>query len=455
MTQIEVWLKEAADLADADKLDEAAEIAGRILTLDPNNYKALFCIGSVMLKAGRNMQAQQFLRRVCELMPRDHRGWGQLSISCSEMHRYDEAIEYAERALSIKRESRTLADASFAHVTANNWDRGREYAIQSLKIEPGFKDAVFHLANADLAQKRWVEGWEGFKVSEGGKWRKKYTYGDTLEWNGERDAIVMVTGEQGVGDEIMAASCVPSAIASCRKFIFDSDSRLATLFQRSFPAAIVVPTRGAKTVALPLAPTHHKSLFGLLSLFRKQDSDFPREAYLHADPGLRRMFRTYFETLGKRVVGLAWSGGYPRTGLVERSAGVQAFLPLLKAEPDAVYMSLQYKDDAAEISVFERETGCKIHRMPFIAQGQDIDVLAALIAELDEVIGVATTSLHISSALGVKTTWLCNRGLNWVFAQHDLPWYGSNARLWKKDRAETWVQCIASLAKERRERKAA
>lgn len=452
MTQIDEWLRQADALNDQDKPDEAAELASRCLTLEPDNYKALYLIGSVMLKCGRNTQAQQFLRRVCELKPRDHRGWGQLSISSAEMHRYDEAIEFAERALSFKRDSRTLANASFAHTTAGNWARGRSYALESLELEPGFKDALFHLANCDLAQRRWADGWAGFKVSEGGKWRKKWTYGDTKEWEGEADAVVMVTGEQGVGDEVLAASVIPQAIKHCRKFIFDCHERNASLFARSFPDALVVPTREKKQVALPIAPTHHKSLFGLLSLFRRQDADFPRETFLRPNPQYVAMFRELFQSMGcKRVVGIGWSGGHPRTGLIERTAGVRSFLPLLRAEPDATYVSLQYKDDAAEVLTLELETGAKVFRLPWVTQGQDMDVLAGLIAACDEVIGVATAALHYSSAMGIPTTWLCNRGLIWTFAGDDLLWYPPTARIWRKDKVESWAQCINSLAQHRKD----
>lgn len=448
MSQIDDWLAAAGELADADKVDEAADMASRVLMYEPNNHAALFCIGSVMLKVGRNVQAQQFLRRVCELKPFDHRGWGQLSISCAEMHRYDEAIAYAEKALGIKRECITYANASFAHTTANNWAKGREFARKSLQYDPTYKDALFHLANCDLADRNWVDGWRGFKVSEGGKWRKKYVYGDTVEWNGERDAVVMVTGEQGLGDEVMMAGVVPDAVSACTKFILDCDYRLAPLFARSFPDAIVSPTRHVKTVTLPLAPTHHKTLFGLAELFRSSDESFPRKPYLVPNEGYRAMFRALFA--GKRTVALAWSGGFPRTGQEQRAAGVSAFLPLIRGEPDAQYVSLQYKDDAAECAEFTARTGCEVVRYPWVTSGPDMDVLAALIAECDEVIGVATTALHLSSALGVPTTWLCNRGLNWVFAQDDLLWYPPTARIWRKDRGQSWRDCIAELVRERK-----
>jgi tetratricopeptide (TPR) repeat protein len=467
MNQIDEWLKQAGDLANEDKVDEAADMASRVLMLEPDNFKALFVIGSVMLKVGRNVQAQQFLRRVAELRPAAHQSWGNLAISCGEMHRYEESIGFAEKAIKCKISGkknpdpkvecddwcRVYADASFAHSTGGNWAKGAEYARKALSFDPQFKDAIFHLATCNLALQNWVEGWAGFKVSEGGKWRKLFTYGDTKEWMGEPDAIVMVTGEQGLGDEVIAAGMIPDAIRACTKFIFDCDKRIAALFERSFPEAIVVPMRQAKTVALPIMPTHHKTLFGLGQLFRTTNASFPRAPYLVPNPDYLRMFRELFGN--RRMVGVAWSGGYPRTGQVERTAGLSSFLPLFQGEKDATYLSLQYRDDAAEIVEFEQKTGCKIMRLPWVMGNADIDLLAACIAALDEVVGVHTTALHLSSAMGVPTTTLTHRGSGWRYYPDEMLWYPPTTRLWKKDRGESWRECVGQLTRHRRERQRA
>jgi hypothetical protein len=46
---------------------------------------------------------------------------------------------------------------------------------------------------------------------------------------------LLAYGEQGVGDEIMFASCLPELIASAGKVVIVCDPRLKTLFARSFP----------------------------------------------------------------------------------------------------------------------------------------------------------------------------------------------------------------------------
>ena len=118
-------------------------------------------------------------------------------------------------------------------------------------------------------------------------------------------------------------------------------------------------------------------------------------------------------------------------------------------------MSLQYKDDAAEVAAFEEKTGCKVLRLPWVrrARGlkQDTDLYAAFIAELDEVVGVHTTSLHLRRRLGVPTTTLTHRGSGWRYAPDEMLWYPPTTRLWKKDRGESWRECIGALVRHRRE----
>lgn len=447
-------VKQAGDLADADRLDEAMEVCNRVILDEPDNPGALYVIGCCLLKAARQLQAIQIAKRITHLCPNDFRGWSLLALCWGELHRYDESVRNAEKALKCKRMDKTLADLAYAHTNAGNWELADRYCGEAMleavtKPSPLSEEALRNCRVSEgyikLAQGKWKEGFQGFRATMRTKWRKEWTYGDSKEWMGEPDAIVMVTGEQGLGDEIMAASVIHDAKSHCKQFIFDCDARLATLFRRSFPGVLVTPTRREQNITLPVMPTHHKSLFGLGELFRQRDEDFPRDPYLIPDPEDVAMFRERFK--GKKVIGLAWSGGLPRTGQEPRAAGLNAFLPLLKRGGE--FLSLQYTDDIKEICELEQQHGIKIHRLPWVTRGQYIDLLAALIAACDEVIGVHTTALHLSSALGVKTTTLVHRGSGWRYAPKELLWYPESTKLWRKKIGESWRDCIERLVHDR------
>jgi hypothetical protein len=376
-----------------------------------------------------------------------------LSHIYGERSQYDESIRYAEKALECVFADHTLADVAYAHCNAGNWQQARTFALKALKQPPSLlaeqakTTADVNLAYADLALGNWADGFKGYRRTMRTKWRKERVYftadgQDTQEWQGEPDAVVIVTGEQGLGDEIMAAGVIPQAAAGCQRFVFDCDHRLAALFQRSFPQIIVSPTRREDAVRSPVAPTHHKTLFGLGELFRKTDDAFPRQPYLIPNQEYVGMFRELFG--GQRVVGLAWSGGLPRTGMEHRAAGLGSFLPLLQ-KGGAEFVSLQYKEDAAEVAQMERAHGIKVRRLPWVTQGQDMDLLAGLLSACSEVVGVHTSALHLSSALGVPTTILTHRGSGWRYAPKELLWYPPTTRTFSKRKGESWRECVHRL----------
>jgi hypothetical protein len=188
-------------------------------------------------------------------------------------------------------------------------------------------------------------------------------------------------------------------------------------------------------------------MFGLSELFRHRDEDFPRQPYLVPNQEYVSMFRELFA--GQKVIGLAWSGGLPRTGVEPRTAGLNAFLPLLR-RGGAEFVSLQYKDDGQEVAQFAKDHGITVRRLPWVTQGPDMDLLAGLLAACSEVVGVHTSALHLASALGVPTTVLTHRGSGWRYAPDELLWYPQTTRMHKKRSGESWRDCVGRLTEERK-----
>lgn len=464
-TSLDEVVAKAGRLADGDpengvgqNPDAAMAIYMDVMLESPDHPGCLYGAGVVMREACRYPFALQLAKRICEVKPRDPRGWKLMSQIYGEMHRYDESIRYAEKALECQRNDYTLADYAYAHCNVGNYAKALAACDEALKQpatalnREAMRNVMVTRGHCELGLGKWKEGFASFRATMRTKHRKERVYdtatGPTVEWNGEPDAVVVVTGEQGLGDEIMAAGMIPSV--KCRKFVFDCDERLAPIFARSFPDVIVTPTRRQDSLRTPVMPTHHKTLFGLGEIVRQSDADFPRVAYLKPDHNLRVMFQALRRQWSdKPLIGLAWSGGLPRTGMEQRRAGLNAFLPLIR-RGDAEFVSLEYKDDAAEVAAFEAQYGFKVRRLPWATQGKDMDLLAALLAECTEVIGVATTALHLSSAMGVPTTIVTNRGLGWQFTPPELLWYPPTTRMWRKQSGESWRDSIARLVESRK-----
>ena len=316
----------------------------------------------------------------------------------------------------------------------SEWKNAEEVCKLALESDPNDVHAQLNLCHAYLAQAKWEDGWKQWGKSLGGKYRKEWHYHDESRWEKQPNKNIIIYGEQGLGDEIFYGSCIPDAIDISRQVYIDCDPKLEGLFRRSFPRAEVHGTRKEEHPEWIADKQfdHRCAIGGLPEFFRLDSKTFPRKPYLEADPQRRIMWKALFSSWGKKVIGLTTHGGGRRTNDKGRELTQEDLEPLLKQ--DYKFVSLDYRPD-------KRLEG--VEYFPFATQSDDYDDTAALIAELDMVIGVNTTAQHCASALGVKTICLVPKWHQWRYAQPGMPWY-RHMRLVYQDN-KTWKQVIEQL----------
>ena len=119
-------------------------------------------------------------------------------------------------------------------------------------------------------------------------------------------------------------------------------------------------------------------------------------------------------------------------------------LPVLRQ--DATFVSLQYKDAVAEVDALEETHGIKVHHWAHATQTKDYDDTAALVAELDLVITVQQSAVHLAGALGVPTWVLLPKAPLWRYgiSGETMPWYKS-VKLYRY-RGNAWVHSVSEAA---------
>jgi hypothetical protein len=255
----------------------------------------------------------------------------------------------------------------------------------------------------------------------------------------------VVFGEQGLGDEICAASALPEIIAAQKaaggRVIVDCDKRLEGMFRRSFPDATVHGTRADKVLKWPESDRNIGASiagFETLKYFRTKAEDFPGTPYIEPCPDRTAMWRS--RKNGKPTIGIAWTGGTFKNAGTFRNLPVKEWQPLFDSI-DANWVSLQYKDASKEIE------GTPVKQYPWATLTKDYDDTAALVASCDLVISMQTSVCHLAGALGVPTWILIPKTSQWRYGEEytDLPWYKS-ARLFRQ--ADSWpIEAIATELK--------
>ena len=432
-------------------LDAAIECYRKAAARDPASAEVQCQLGYALLKAGHYAESRAGFDAALALRPEFMEAHHNLGLLLLETGHPEDALREFERALALRpgfAETRTCV----AHALR---DLGRvDEAILHydavLAAQPRFADAVINRAYALLMREDYAAGWAEYE--------RRFDFG-TLEprgfpftpWRGESLAgkRVLAYAEQGLGDEIMFASCVPDLLKAAAHCVIECDSRLQALFARSFPQAHVHGgvKSDAQDWAKELPPIDVQVALGSLPHhFRRARADFPtRPSYLKPDPRRVEFWRREIRAEGRGPrVGIAWRGGSLRTRLVLRSTQLSQWLPLLRA-PGAKFYSLQYGDVATEVAGLRDRHGVTIAQTHIDAN--DLDELAALVCGLDLVISVDNTVAHLAGALGQHTWVMLPFSPEWRYPRTGdaMPWYPS-ARLFRQQQPRQWEPVIGEVS---------
>jgi len=405
----------------------------KLLDANPDDISALFILGYVYTTAERFGLAIAIFRRVVDLTPNKPDSWNNLGIAYHGL-KSPVAMECFQKAWQIKPSGTYAANIASCHLEQCEWPEALRWAKKALDFDNGIHGAHVTHGMASLAMGDWRNGWAGFNHSLGGKFRKELQFQEEQRWDGSPDKTLVIYGEQGLGDEIMYSSCVADAAKISKKTILECDPRLEKLFKRSFPG---VDVYGTRREAAPWIDDYkidaRAAIAALPGFFRNSAEEFPKKPWLIADPERRLQWRALFDSWGKKPkIGIAWSGGSKHNRPDARHMGLEAFRPLIESV-DADYISLQYKDPMAEIEA----SGLPVKHYKRACETTDYDDTVALVAELDLVVSVPTTVIHVAGALGVKTHCLTPELADWNF-HGGLPWYGCVELIWKKK--ESWYE---------------
>lgn len=448
-----VDLLQAKELAEAGELDASWKLVNAALCENTNDSRGLLLMTYILEKAGRVPEAYHIAKRFCDIYPGEPAGWINVGRTCDVLWKIDEAEAAYRKAIACAREDKLRMQAftnlAALFIQSGRFAEAKSYCERSLAIEPDSGKAKHNLGICFLAERNWAQGWPLYSASVGSPHRLSWRYADESEWDGTPGKTVVIHGEQGLGDEICAASMIPDAIARSGKVIIDCDARLENLYKRSFPQARVYGTRTKKELTWDEADQKIDASISVMELgkmFRLKDEDFPGTPYLTPDPERVTMWRALFATKKKPVIGIAWSGGVPQTGMKFRQWSLDDLLPLFKAI-DAHWVSLQYRDAQQEIEAFKAKHNVDIKQYPHATLTKDYDDTAGIVGACDMVICMQTAVAHLAAAMGILTWVFLPKNSQWRYAgtTDTIPWYRSLKVIRQQKRGE-WESVIASAA---------
>ena len=444
-------------LTEAERAAEAEVHLRRAVALAPDMAELHYNLGNALNAQGKDEEAvaayvTAIALRSSFLKPRIN-----LGVILQKLGKFDDALRAYEGAVAADPSSAEAVSGTGVVLQALGRDDEALQCFQNaLKLKPDLAEAHRNAALALLMAGDFAAGWEAYEW----RWRCDGTAGGWRDfpypqWQGESGegtgkAAVLVWGEQGVGDKVLYAGMIPDLIASGHGVVMETDARLVTLFERSFPGVKAVVKRNPADAATSRTDIGwHSPLASLGRWLRPDAASFPkRESYLIADKARAAGYRALLSERGKPgpIVGISWVSRSPKIGR-HKTLDLDQWAPILRL-PGVQFVDLQYGDTAAERAAVEADLGVAITHIPDLDLREDIDGVAALAAACDLVISVSNSTVHLAASLG-RPTWVlvpASAGNLWYWMRgcDRSPWYPS-ATIFRQAELGNWRDVLADI----------
>ncbi len=430
----------------AQEFRAAESLLRRALAAHEDHLDYVVGMGRALSGQERFVEAGPYFERAVELAPEDLGIVGQRTSNLANQCRYEEAMliidELTARGVFVGCQGSVLAflgrfDEALA---ALNKDVARQPS------DPGLRTQRAHL---NLLLGNYEVGWSDYSF-RGLSSAKSFRMLPFPLWRGEplKGKRVIVLTEQGLGDQIMFASCLPDLLAmEPERIVVEMSKRVAATIARSFPSCEVVASNQNADMMWATDYPDTDCFVPLADLpghFRLKPEDFPRhDGYLKADPVRVAHWRGVLEASGPGpYIGVSWRGGTELTRGPVRTLEPEQLEPLGTAVA-ATWVCLQYGEVQPQV---DRMAHTSLPLQYWPESISDLDEFAALISALDLVITVCNTTVHYAGALGQPVWILAPKVPEWRYGltSTSLPWYPSS-RMYRQHEAGAWTELVATV----------
>jgi tetratricopeptide (TPR) repeat protein len=416
------WSNRACVLRDLGRYADALDSCDQALALQPNYPDAWSNRGNVLGDLNQPHEAQRCYQRALELAPGFVDAWNNLGLAQVDLNQREAALSSYERALALNP----------ASVEAH-WNQSL-CLLQMGRFESGWREYEWR--------------WERSRIKAG-----KRAFAQPL-WLGDfplDGKTILLHAEQGLGDTLQFCRYATLVAKLGAKVVLEVPAALLRLLSTLEGVDRLVEA------GQPLPPFDcHCPLLSLPLAFSTNETSIPAATpYLFAQSSAvsewrERIERDYVtDTSASRPlkVGLVWAGEN-RAQVAElrkidarRSLAFEQFAPLLDV-PNVRFFSVQKGAAAPQLA----ESACRERVADYTELLHDFADTAALVASLDLLISVDTSTAHLAGALD-KPVWILNRFdtcWRWLLERSDTPWYPS-ARLFRQPALGDWSSVIDAV----------
>ncbi|MBF0876764.1 glycosyltransferase family protein [Gluconobacter cerevisiae] len=408
----------------------------------PDDFRLMNAGAAVLIQLARFDEAELLLRLSLQRCPNDPGALNLLALLLTETGRFDSALSVMARLRDADPEDwEPLCNMACILSSMGRMEEAANLYREAVPMAPQDPRLRLNHSITMLKSGRMAQGWIEHEWRFGLPGHTSIpldrllpNISPSLDLRGKR---VLITQEEGLGDTLMYLRYIPPLARTGAIIHIWGTETLAAICERV--AGVSEVQFGGETPEYD----YHCPFISLPRAFSgTPDAMGAPVPYLSADRQKAEAWRQRFQDDHKLRVGLVWAGAARPEDTAALMVDRQRSMPLSELAPLAgiegvSFYSLQKDTPAEQIPDFP---GSLVNVMP---ECHTMDDTAALMVNLDIIVSVDTSAVHLAGGLGKPVIMMdrINNCWRWLHGRDDTPWY-PQMRIVRQTRFQDWSDVV-------------
>ena len=424
--------------AQVGNLHDALSCYQKCLTLRSDSYELFFNISRLFDELKCFDEALAHYDRAISLKPDYAEAWSNKGVTLGALKRFDEALAHYDRAISLKPDyAEAWSNKGVTLGALKRFDEALAHYDRAISLKPDYAEACWNKSLISLLLGDFKKGWNLYEF----RWKKDdaepYRHpqlNSLTSLENIQNKNILVWQDQGFGDAIQFARYVPMLTELGANVTFEVLKPLVSLFKNQLGCEVTFDIDKNRSFDFEIPLQTLPRLFGTTL------NNIPKSKPLKADTLKVNLWKNKLKLSHTRLnIGLALSGNRNQANDHNRS------MPLKEIE-SWVKMHRLY--------VIQKDL--RIADEEFLAQHQEITYLgdqiedfsdtAAIIENLDLIISVCTSTIHLAGSLNKKAylalSWTPD--WRWLLESSSSPWYPS-IKIFRQESMGNWQSVVNQM----------
>ena len=449
--QIGAWSNLGVLFHQEGRFEAALESYDHALLLKPQSPQVLNNRGITLCALGRLEEGVKSYEEAIRLQPGNPEALCNRGNALKNLQQFEAALANYEQAIRLdSQDAGYYSNRALVLLLMGRLQEAEESCHVALRYSPGHREASFNLALIKLTQGDYAKGWGLYEFRTMPLAHKKIP--TALQWRGAQlvsGKKIFIYPEHRKTDFIQFCRYVGLVASRGMAVILQVPKPLFWLIHRS------VMGQNIRVTLDDVAWSDVDAACPIMSLplaFETTVENIPATVpYLVPDPIKQHSWAETLSQVPGLRVGIVWAGSQPTSDPDTQALNARRDIPVELLSvlniPGITFYSLQQGEIAQsnwQKRVAQGWEGPDL--IDHTDQLHDFDDMAALIANLDLVVGADTSVVHLAGALG-KPVWVLNRHdacWRWLQGRTDSPWYPT-ATVFRQPIAGDWASVMASV----------